>query len=91
MKYYLLVCDTNLYQQYPFNDFYACFDYSNEILFFLCEVTKNWKQTVAWKLSFLEYLSGIHRPQKPYSANLKQLFLKDYLEGEGKAFLFFPF
>lgn len=34
-------------------------------------------------------VSGIHRPQKPY--NLKQLFLKDYLGGEGKASLFFSF
>lgn len=47
---YLLVCDTDLYQQYTFNDFYAQFDYSSEIdKVFLFEVTKNWKQAVAWK------------------------------------------
>lgn len=71
---------------------FMLFDYSSEIdAEFLFEITKNWKQAVAWKLQFLEYLSGIHGPQKPYSANFKQLFLKDYLGGEGKASFFFIF
>lgn len=41
------------------------------------------------KNEHVEYLWGIHSPQRPYSAMLKQLVLKD-LRGEGKASLLGP-